>query len=88
MRRGARLEKKGSWCKEEEWELDLVGGCVAVIGGGVVGVGPARSAASPVYLEDVLKGRLVELVVDLCAVDATAGNPLCWDLYLARDVVE
>ena len=88
MSRGARLEEKGSWRKEEEWELGLVGGCVAVVGGGVVGVGPARLATSPVYLEDVLKGWLVELVVDPSAVNAGVGNPLRWDLYLARDVVE
>ena len=88
MRRGARLEKKGSWCKEEEWELDLVGGCVAVIGGGVVKIGPVRLAASPVYFKDALKRRLVELVVDLSAVNAGVRNPLSWDLYLARVVVK
>ncbi len=47
-----------------------------------------RSAASPVYLEDIRKGRLVEQVVDLTAVNAIVGNPHRWDLYLARDVVE
>ena len=83
-----RLEEKGLWRKEEEWEVGLVDGCVAVVGGGVIRVGPARSAASPVYLEDVLKGRLVELVVDLTAVNAVVGNPLRWDLYLVRDGVE
>ena len=40
------------------------------------------------YLEDVLNGRLVELVVNLTAVNAVVGNPLRWDLYLVRDVVE
>ena len=50
--------------------------------------GLARSVASPVYLEDVLKGSLAELVADLTAVNAVVGNPLCWDLYLVWGVVE
>ena len=66
----------------------FVCGCVTVVGEGVVGVGPARAAASPVYLEDVLKGRLVELGIDQTTVNAVVGDPLRWDLYLAWDVVQ
>ena len=75
---------------EEEicWEFDLVRGCVAVVRGGVKGVGPARAAAGPGYFEDIFKGWLVKLVIDQGAVNALVRDPLCWDLYLARDVVQ
>ena len=72
----------------EEWELVLVCGCIAVVGGGVVGVGPTRAAASPVYLKEVLKGWLVELVIDQTAVTAVVEDPLRWDFYLAWDLVQ
>ena len=65
----------------------LVGACVAVVGGGVVRVGPARAAAGPGFLEDVFEGWLVEVIIDARAVDALVRDPLCRDLYLARDVV-
>ena len=71
---------------EVRWELDFVRIHVAVIRGGVVGVGPARAAAVPGYLEDVFEGRLVELVINQGAVNTLVRDPLCWDLYLARDV--
>ena len=72
----ARLEE------EIRWKFDLVRGCVAVVRE-VVGVGPARAAAGPGYLEDVFEGRLVE-VINPRAVDATVRDPLRWDLYLTR----
>ena len=70
------------------WEFDLVRIYVAVVRGGVVGVGPARAVAGLGYLEDVFEGRLVELVINQGAVNALVRDPLCWDLYLARDVVQ
>ena len=70
------------------WEFDLVGGYVAAVRGGVIGVGPARAAAGLGYLEDIFEGRLVELVIDQGAVNALVRDPLRWDLYLARDVVQ
>ena len=73
---------------EIRWEIDLVRGYVAVVRGGVVGVGPARATTSPGYLTDVFKGRLVELAINQGAVNALVRDPLCWDLYLARDVVQ
>ena len=69
-------------------KFDLVRGCVAVVRGGVVGVGPARAAAGPGYLKDLFKGRLVELVINQTAVNALVRDPLQWDLYLARDGVQ
>ena len=51
-------------------------------------VGPARAAAGPGYLEDVFEGQLVEVIINKRAVDALVRDPLCWDLYLARDVVQ
>ena len=64
---------------EEEicWEFDLVRGCVAVVRGGVKGVGPARAAAGPGYFEDIFKGWLVKLVIDQGAVNALVRDPLC-----------
>jgi len=76
----ARLEE------EIRWKFDLVRGCVAVVRGGVIGVGPTRVAAGPGYLKDVFEGRLVKLVIDQGAVNALVRDPLRWDLYLARDV--
>ena len=70
------------------WEFDLVRGYVAVVRGGVVGVGPGRAAAGPGYLKDVFEGQLIELVIDQGAVNALVRDPLRWDLYLARDVVQ
>ncbi len=74
--------------EEIHWKFDLVRGCVAVVRGGVVGVGPARAAAGPGYLEDVFEGRLVELVFNQGAMNALVRDPLFWDLYLAWDVVQ
>ena len=73
---------------EIHWEFDLVRIYVTVVRGGVIGVGPARAAAGPGYLEDIFEGWLVELVIDQGAVNALVRDPLCWDLYLARDVVQ
>jgi hypothetical protein len=70
------------------WEFDLVKIYVAVVRGGVVVVGPARAAAGPGYLKDVFEGRLVELVINQGAVNSLVRDPLCWDLNLARDVVQ
>ncbi len=60
---------------------------VVVVGGLVGKVDSARAAAGPGYLEDVFEGRLVE-IINPRAVDATVRNPLRWDLYLTRDVVQ
>jgi hypothetical protein len=68
--------------------LGLVGTCVAVVGGGGVRVGPARAAAGPGYLKEVFERRLVEVIINTRAVDALVRDPLRWDLYLARDVVQ
>ena len=73
---------------EIRWEFDLVRIYVAVVRGGVVGVGPARAAAGPGYLEDVFEGQFIERVINQGAVNALVRDPLCWDLYLARDVVQ
>ncbi len=73
---------------EVRWEFDLVRIYVPVARGGVVGVDPVRAAAGIGYLEDVFEGRLNELVINQGAVNAHVGDPLCWDLYLARDVVQ
>ena len=73
---------------EIRWEFDLVRIYVAVVRGGVVGVSPARAAAGPGYLEDVFEERFVERVIDQGAVNTLVRDPLCWDLYLARDVVQ
>jgi hypothetical protein len=47
-----------------------------------------RAAAGPGFLEDVFEGRLVEVIINARAVDALVRDPLRWDLYLARDVVQ
>jgi hypothetical protein len=60
---------------------------VIVVGRGVGRVDSARAAAGPGYLKDVFEGRLVE-IINPRAVDATVRDPLCWDLYLTRDVVQ
>ena len=36
----------------------------------------------------MFKGQLVELVIDQTAMNALVRDPLCWDLNLARDVVQ
>jgi hypothetical protein len=60
---------------------------VVVVGEGVGRVDSARAAAGPGYLKDVFEGRLVK-IINPTAVDATVRDPLRWDLYLTRDVVQ
>jgi len=67
--------------------LNSEGAYVVVVGGGVGRVSSARAAVGPSYLEDVFEGQLVK-IINPRAVDATVRDPLRWDLYLTRDVVQ